>query len=89
MTAESPRDWAARLSADDVERIFHSALTDGDTRGVEAALRLLAVKDPRRAQQLLDATRTALSIVRVGPATVAAGLRAEADRIERAAGGVQ
>ena len=87
MNAESPREWATRLSADDVERLFHAALSDGDPRGVEAALRLMAVKDPHRARQLLDATRTALAIVGAGPANVAAGLRAEADWIEQAAGG--
>jgi len=41
--------------ADECERIFHAALSAGDTRGVEAALVLLAVQNPHRAQALLDA----------------------------------
>lgn len=50
------------MTADDCERIFHAALGEGDTRGVDAALHILAVKDPRRAQYLMDLTRAALVI---------------------------
>lgn len=50
------------MTAEDCERIFHAALGEGDTRGVEAALRILAVKDPHRAQYLMDLTRAALAI---------------------------
>lgn len=54
MTTESAQEWAARLSAADVELIVHAALREHDMRGVVYALRLLATKDPRRAQELLD-----------------------------------
>jgi hypothetical protein len=50
------------MTADDCERIFHAALGEGDTRGVEAALHILAVQDPHRAQYLMDLTRAALVI---------------------------
>lgn len=52
------------LTADDCERIFHAALKAGDTRGVEAALTVLAVRDPHRAQELFDLTRAALVVAR-------------------------
>lgn len=51
-------------SAEQCEEIFHAALSAGDGRGVEAALRLLAVQDPHRAQALLDLTRFALDFAR-------------------------
>jgi hypothetical protein len=54
MTTETAQEWAARLSAADVEEIFHAALRTHDMQGVAYALRLLAVKDPHRAQELLD-----------------------------------
>jgi len=56
----------AALNADDCERIFHAALGQGDIAGVEAALRILAVKDPYRAERLMDLTRVALAIVNSG-----------------------
>lgn len=62
MIAETPREWAARLSAADVEAIFHAALRKHDMRGVVAALELLAVKDPRRAQKLLDLVEVGLAL---------------------------
>lgn len=90
MTATTDREWAAALTADDCETIFHAALGKGDVKGVDYALRLLTTKDPRRAQRLFDATRTALDIAKAGPSNVAtAQLRAEADRIEQAAGGAR
>jgi hypothetical protein len=61
-TREEVREWAAALTADDVERIFHASLERGDMRGVEASLRLLAVKDPHRAQDLMDLCRMALIV---------------------------
>jgi hypothetical protein len=51
-------------SADDLERVFHKALSEGDARGVEAALTLMAPKDPRRAQRLYDNLSTALDLIR-------------------------
>jgi membrane-bound lytic murein transglycosylase B len=38
------------------------ALRAGDAKGVEAALKALAVQDPSRAQMLLDLLKTALHI---------------------------
>ena len=50
---------------DQLEVIFHGALKAGDAKGVEAALRVLAVDDPRRAQLLLDALELALHLASV------------------------
>jgi hypothetical protein len=50
------------FTADDCVAIFHAALQTGDALGVEAALTLLAVRDPHRAQALLDMTRLALEL---------------------------
>lgn len=44
------------------EEIFFAALPKGDTEGVSAALHLLAVQDPHRAQELLDLTQLALDL---------------------------
>jgi hypothetical protein len=54
------RDW----DADTLERIVHAALADGDIKAVEAALTLMAPRDPHRAQRLLDDLREALAIAR-------------------------
>jgi hypothetical protein len=80
------REWAAALTVDDCVALVHSAIGAGDAKGVDAAMRLLTTKDPRRAQVLFNDIRAALDIVTAGPANVAAQLRAEADRIEQAAG---
>jgi hypothetical protein len=50
-------------TADQCEQIFHAALKQGDIRGVEAALRILIVHDPYRAERLMDLARMALIIV--------------------------
>ncbi len=78
---------AVDLTAEDCERIFHATLKAGDPQGVHAALTLLAVRDPHRAQELLDIVNLGLEMAKLGPTTVVERLRAEADRIERAAGG--
>lgn len=49
--------------ADELERLFHAALAAGDTQGVDVALRLLAGRDPHRAERLLKLTRTATAVV--------------------------
>lgn len=54
---------ALEMTADDLEVVFHRALSQGDTRGVEATLRLLAIADPKRARRLYDNLKTALEIV--------------------------
>lgn len=51
------------FTADELEQIFHGALSAGDTQGVEAALTVMAGVDPRRAVRLFDETKTALAIV--------------------------
>lgn len=51
-----------RFDADTCERIFYAALKEGDIKGVEAALRVMAPQDPQRAQRLLDSLRDALAI---------------------------
>jgi hypothetical protein len=63
------------LTAADCERIFHERLEAGDPQGVHAALTLLAVRDPHRAQTLLDLTRAALHIAKA-PAAKCAGVSA-------------
>lgn len=65
-------DWSA-LTAGHCEDIFHAALKAGDARGVEAALMLLAVRDPHRAQVLLDITRFALDVARSSSGSAEAG----------------
>jgi hypothetical protein len=55
VTADPLRD------PDTLERIFHAAVRDSDVEGVGAALRLLAVVDPRRAERLHGALRYALA----------------------------
>ena len=52
-------------SAEVLENIFHAALSAGDTQGVDAALRLLVVQDPRRAVKLYEETKTALKIAQM------------------------
>jgi hypothetical protein len=54
--------WLAGTTADDWEHVFHAALERGDIQGVEAALRVLAIKDPHRAQELMDLLRMALVV---------------------------
>jgi hypothetical protein len=56
----------AHLSAAQCEDLFNAALAEGDARGVEAALTLLAVRDPHRAQVLLNSVRLALAVTRSG-----------------------
>lgn len=48
-----------------LEDVFFAAVRAGDAKGVDAALRLLAVEDPRRAEQLVDQLRLALDIALV------------------------
>ena len=50
------------LLPDVLERIFHKALSEGDAKGVDASLRLMAVRDPQRAERLLNALRTAVDV---------------------------
>ncbi len=52
--AEENRRWAASLTPADIELGIHAALKAHDMRAVVDFLRLLATKDPHRAQLLLD-----------------------------------
>lgn len=55
---------APELTADDCVRIFHAALAAGDIRGVEAALTVLAVRDPHCARELHEGLELAMEIAR-------------------------
>lgn len=68
MVAVDNADWLAKTTADEWEQVFHATLNAGDLQGAEAALRVLAIKDPHRAQHLMDLTRMALTLVGEGDA---------------------
>jgi hypothetical protein len=61
----SEEDRPIRFTPDQLEEIFHAALGAGDIRGVECALTVLAVRDPHRAQRLMDLTRMVLIVAEV------------------------
>lgn len=48
-----------------VELILHAALRDRDWRGVDAAIRRLAVIDPRRCVELVDVIKAGLVLNRI------------------------
>lgn len=56
----------AMSTADKCEQIFYAVLSAGDARGMEAALKVMAVQDPNRAQALLNDLRLALAIAQGG-----------------------
>ncbi len=66
MTAETAQEWAARLSAADVEAIVHKALQEHDMPGVVYALQLLATKDPHRAGELYELIDIGLKLREAG-----------------------
>lgn len=91
MSESSVREWAAALSAGDVELMVHGALRNGDMRAVVAAMRLLASKDPHRAWELLVVIETGLALAQAGPAgraDAAAELRAIAGTVDPVADNV-
>lgn len=45
-----------------LEKILIRSLQDGDMKGVDASLRLIAVQDPKRAGILLDTMKVGLAI---------------------------
>jgi hypothetical protein len=57
-------DTAWTRDPDTLEKIFHAALSQGDTRGVEAALTLMAVCDPHRTRKIINELRDALAVAR-------------------------
>jgi hypothetical protein len=52
------------LTAADCELLVHRTLAAGDAEGTVTVLKLLAVKDPARAQVLLDTIELGLAIAR-------------------------
>lgn len=57
----SDQQWLSATTADDWELLLHACLERGDIQGVEAVLRVLAVKDPARAQLIVDLMRFAVN----------------------------
>jgi hypothetical protein len=57
--------------ADQVEAMFHAALKEGDTQGVEAAITVMLRLDPRRAIALWDDLKLAVDFTQriLRPAT--------------------
>jgi hypothetical protein len=58
------REWLASTTADDWVNVILGCLRAGDMHGVHAALRVLAVKDPQRAQDVYDTIQVGLRIRR-------------------------
>ena len=50
------------FTTDQIVETIGAALRAGDMRGVEACLRVLAVQDPHRAQDVLDVLNVGLSL---------------------------
>lgn len=50
------------FTPDVLEAVFHKALSEGDVKGVEAALTVMAGRDPARMVRLADQLRAALTI---------------------------
>lgn len=61
-TAQPAGRWIP--TADECEEIFLKALRAGDTQGIVAALTVMAPRDPRRAQELLEAVNVGLTIAK-------------------------
>jgi hypothetical protein len=51
-----------RIPVGSLVEIFHAAVAAGDARGVDASLRLIAVQDAYKAQDLYDSLDLALRI---------------------------
>ncbi len=54
MTEMTTREWMDSLTAEDVMTLLSAALKDRDWLAVEGAMKLLALKDPEKAQAALD-----------------------------------
>lgn len=70
MTAQTNEEWAASLTVADLDVILNRCVQDRDFRGLSAALHLMAVKDPHRAEVWRE---TLLLGVEVGKARHARG----------------
>jgi hypothetical protein len=55
----------SEYTPDQLEAIFHAALTAGDAQGVEAAIRVMVGVDPRRAERLYDDLKFAVRLAQV------------------------
>lgn len=53
-------DW----TVEELEDIVLTCVQRGDTEGIRAALTVMATKDPRRAEELLDVMRAGLVVRR-------------------------
>lgn len=63
MTAADERPaWAS--DPETLEKMFHASVSQGDARGVDASLRLLAACAPRRAVELYDSLELALAVAK-------------------------
>lgn len=47
------QEWLSRVTADDLLKIIHGALRDGDMKAAAAGINLLAVKDPEAAATIV------------------------------------
>lgn len=56
------REWAATITPEQLEWIIGDALTQRDMKAVDAALRLLAVKDPHRAAAVIETMRLGIAL---------------------------
>lgn len=56
---------ALDLSADQLELVYYETIRRADWKGWEAALGLLALKDPGRAERLLNTTKTVVAVARL------------------------
>lgn len=66
----SNAEWAASLTVADVDTILNRSVQERDFKGLSAALHLMAVKDPHRAEEWRDMLRLGVAL---GEARHAAG----------------
>lgn len=55
-------EWAASLTVADLDTILNRCVQARDFKGLEAGLCLMAVKDPRRAEEWMDTLRIGVAI---------------------------
>lgn len=53
------------MTADQIEALFHECLKRGDSKGVEASIRLMLSVDMRRGIELYDGLKLAIDIASV------------------------
>lgn len=57
-------EWAANLTAHDLDAIISRCVQARDFKGLSAALHLMAVKDPHRAEHWRDTLLLCVNVVR-------------------------